>query len=267
MDNSLSPPPFQRRTKHSQGGLFRGFQYVIVVAAIVATLFTAWTEPGLLPNSLAKNLEGAIGSLSGTAVSNYPTVTPRTLLPVGIVAGHSGNDTGALCSEALGGYREVDINLDVANRVRTNLVGEGYEVDLLTENDPLLQGYRGLALVSIHADTCEYIDADAKGFKIAAVASDYPERARRLTECLRIRYASVTDLQFHAGSITADMSSYHAFNEIDPLTPAAIIEVGFMNLDRDLLINQPDKVALGISNGLLCFLNNEDIQPTPTSTP
>lgn len=267
MDNSISPPPLQNRTQRSQGGLFRGLQYVIVVAAIVATLFTAWTEPGLLPNSLAKNLEGALGSLSGTPVSSYPTVTPRPLPPVGIVAGHTGYDTGAVCPEALGGYREVDINLDVANRVRANLVGEGYEVDLLTEFDPLLQGYRGLALVSIHADTCEYMDADAKGFKIAAVASDYPERARRLTECLRTRYASITDLRFHAGSITTDMSSYHAFNEIDPQTPAAIIEVGFMNLDRDLLTNQPDKVALGISKALLCFLRNEDIQPLPSPTP
>jgi N-acetylmuramoyl-L-alanine amidase len=267
MDNDNSPIIPARQSKRSQGGFFSNLQYVIIVAAIAATLFTAWTEPGLLPNSLAENLEFALGSLSGTPVSSYPTTTPRPLLPVGIVAGHSGNDTGAICPEALGGYREVDINLDIANRVRTNLINEGYEVDLLTEFDPLLQGFQGLALVSIHADTCEYIGPDAKGFKIAAVASDYPERARRLTECLRTRYASVTELRFHAGSITTDMSSYHAFNEINPLTPAAIIEVGFMNLDRDLLTNQPDKVALGISNGLLCFLRNEDIQIVPTPTP
>lgn len=267
MDNTNSPNLPPRRSKRSQGGFFSSLQYVILVAAIAATLFTAWTEPGLLPSSLAKNLEGAIGSISGTPVTIYPTTTPRPILPVGIVAGHSGYDTGAICSESLGGYREVDINLDVANRVRANLVNEGYEVDLLTEFDPLLQGYQGVALVSIHSDTCEYKGPDAKGFKIAAVASDYPERARRLTECLRTRYASVTELHFHAGSITTDMSSYHAFNEINPLTPAAIIEVGFMNLDRDLLTNQPDKVALGISNGLLCFLRNEDIQIVPTSMP
>ena len=39
----------------------------------------------------------------------------------------------------------------------------------------------------------------------------------------------------------------------------AIIEVGFMNLDRQILTQQPEKVATGIVNGILCYLNNESI--------
>jgi len=55
------------------------------------------------------------------------------------------------------------------------------------------------------------------------------------------------------------MSSYHAFNEIDDDTPAVIIETGFMNLDKQLLTQQPDLVAKGIVDGILCYIYNEDL--------
>jgi N-acetylmuramoyl-L-alanine amidase len=55
------------------------------------------------------------------------------------------------------------------------------------------------------------------------------------------------------------MSSYHAFDEIDENTPAAIIEVGFLNLDRQILTQEPDRIASGISKGLLCYIYNENI--------
>lgn len=60
------------------------------------------------------------------------------------------------------------------------------------------------------------------------------------------------------------MTSYHAFAEIDINTPAAIIETGFLNLDRQFLTEHPDLAAQGIVNGILCFLNNESISPTST---
>jgi N-acetylmuramoyl-L-alanine amidase len=64
------------------------------------------------------------------------------------------------------------------------------------------------------------------------------------------------------------MTSYHAFSEINENTPAAIIEVGFLNLDRTILTQKPDVVARGISDGITCFLNNENIaSETPTPTP
>ena len=241
---------------------------VLIVAIVVATLFTAWTEPGLLPGSLSERFSSAIQAFSTTPQSGWPTATPRPVAHIGIVAGHSGYDTGAICPEELGSTREVDINLDVANQVRENLAQEGYPVDLLSEFDNRLTGYRALALVSIHADSCQYINNQATGFKVAAAMStSYPERAQRLTNCLRTRYADVTSMAFHAGSVTRDMTSYHAFEEVDKETPAAIIEVGFMNLDHDLLVNHRDLIAKGITNGVLCFLRNETILTTPSATP
>jgi N-acetylmuramoyl-L-alanine amidase len=140
------------------------------------------------------------------------------------------------------------------------LVESGFDVDLLREFDPQLQGYRSLALVSIHADSCQYVNDEATGFKIAAALSNqYPERATRLTACIKDRYAKATGLNYHPGTVTNDMSSYHAFDEIDGNTNAVIIEVGFLNLDRQILTKGQDQIASGISDGILCYIRNEDI--------
>jgi N-acetylmuramoyl-L-alanine amidase len=55
------------------------------------------------------------------------------------------------------------------------------------------------------------------------------------------------------------MSSYHAFDEINSETNAVIIEVGFLNLDRQMLTKKQGRVAEGITNGILCYVRNEDI--------
>ena len=66
------------------------------------------------------------------------------------------------------------------------------------------------------------------------------------------------------------MLEYHVFNEINNQTPAAIIETGFMNLDRTFLTEHTDLVAKGVSDGILCFVRNESVNiklPTPTNAP
>ncbi|HIE39488.1 MAG TPA: N-acetylmuramoyl-L-alanine amidase, partial [Anaerolineae bacterium] len=179
--------------------------------------------------------------------------SPAASLPIGIVAGHWGSDSGAVCD---GGLREVDINLAIARRVVYTLRALGYPTDLLEEFDPRLEGYRARALVSIHADACLY--PEASGFKVARVEdSAVPGVEDRLVDCLVGRYQARTGLMFHEGSITPDMTRYHTFYEVDPGTPGAIIEVGFMLADRNLLLYRQDLVAQGIVEGILCFLNDE----------
>jgi N-acetylmuramoyl-L-alanine amidase len=53
------------------------------------------------------------------------------------------------------------------------------------------------------------------------------------------------------------MTRYHAFSEIDPSTPAAIIELGFMGADRELLTENSYAVAQGVARGIACFLEGE----------
>jgi N-acetylmuramoyl-L-alanine amidase len=89
------------------------------------------------------------------------------------------------------------------------------------------------------------------------------DKSTRLAACLRSRYGQATGLSLHSTSMTPDMTSYHAFGEIDADTPAVIIETGFLNLDRQFLSEQPGLAAKGVIDGILCFLNNESISPTP----
>ncbi len=185
------------------------------------------------------------------------------------MAGHSGNDSGAVCYDEDGqaDLTEADVNLEIAELVQENLVAQGFQVDLLNEFDTRLNGYRAVALVSIHNDSCEYINDQATGFKVASsLETRDVNRAQRLTACLVDRYQRITDLTFHANSITRDMTEYHAFSEIDPNTITAIIETGFLNLDREILTKETERVADGVTQGILCFINNENVLPTPIAT-
>lgn len=190
--------------------------------------------------------------LAGAAEVASPTPTP---LPharrIGIVSGHRGHDSGTVCAD---GLTEAEVNLDHAVRVAGLLRAHGFEVDVLEEFDERLDGYRALALVSIHADSCVYVNDRATGFKVAGKAhAALNEEDKRLVACLTEHYARATGLGFHSNSITHDMRQYHAFRKIDPATPAAIIETGFLYLDRVLLTRHADRVAQGIVDGVLCF--------------
>lgn len=235
----------------------------ILVAVLLATLFTAWTPSSLSFGNLSEQVSIL---LARRAVGAPPLSTPLPPLKIGIVVGHLGNDSGAVCTDENGEIvlTEVEVNQKIAKLVQEGLSARGFQVDLLQEYDTRLSGYRAVALVSIHNDSCDFINEQATGFKVAAARDTRDtNRATRLTACLVDRYARVTGLTFHAGSITTDMTEYHSFSEIDPRTIAAIIETGFLNLDGDYLMSHTDQVAQGIVQGILCFINNENIEPTP----
>jgi N-acetylmuramoyl-L-alanine amidase len=227
-----------------------------VVAILVATLFVSFT-----PSSLSGGFSNKLMVLLTPQPEALVVAgTPRPLVKIGIVAGHWGNDSGAVCEN---GVTEADINFKIATLVQQKLAALGFETDLLKEFDPRLSGYRAAVLVSIHNDSCNYINDQATGFKVAAAMSSRDANlTNRLAGCLRDRYQRTTGLPLH-NSVTNDMSLYHAFNEIDSNTTAGIIETGFMRLDYDLLTGKTDLVATGVANGILCFINNENIAPTP----
>jgi N-acetylmuramoyl-L-alanine amidase len=256
MDSASSRP-----AQHSRTRPLRAVRTTLGVAILVATLFTALPSRGLVSGNFYERL-----SLLLTPRSADTIFTPQPQLRIGIVAGHSGNDSGAVCVDGNGEVTltEADVNLEIAALVQQQLTQQGYQVDLLREFDTRLNGYRALAIVSIHNDSCEYINDQATGFKVAAALNTYDiNRANRLTACLVSRYQNLTGLAFHAGSITGDMREYHAFREIDPSTVAAIIETGFLNLDREMLTKQTDLVAEGVVEGILCFAKNENVESTP----
>lgn len=255
MDSTASPPRRRRRP-------IRAVQATVGIAILLATLFTALPSRGLVSGDFYERLRLI---LTPQPVNENVPVAAQPQLRIGIVAGHSGNDSGAVCYDGNGNVTltEADVNLKIAALVQDQLIQRGYKVDLMREFDSRLNGYRALAIVSIHNDSCEYINDEATGFKVAAALNTNDlNRANRLTACLVDRYQRVTDMTFHAGSITSDMREYHAFREIDPTTVAAIIETGFLNLDREMLTKKTDLVAEGVVEGILCFANNENIEPT-----
>lgn len=230
----------------------KGIFVVSLVAIFTATLFTAWPSTGIGLPFQSSGVQPPI-----TAA----TSTPDAQRHIGLVVGHWGHDAGAICPDSLGGHREVDINYNIAELTRQRLQAEGVKVDLLKEFDDALEGYEANAIISIHADTCEYLPENATGFKLAeTVENKRPEQAARLTACLKNRYANATGLRYDH-RITEDMTSYHAFREVNANTPAVIIETGFMNQDRELLTKEPEIVARGITEGIMCYLNREEITP------
>ncbi len=249
-------------------GTWKMLQTVFVTAFIVATMFIAWSPGKLSSASLEQRIAEAMiaeAPLATATMASISTLDPAIERRIGLVVGHLGNDSGAVCDD---GLQEVDINLNIATYVQKRMVDLGYEVVMLNEFDDRLNDFKGAVLLSIHADSCAYINDYATGFKVAAALAESKfSNSTRLVNCLSERYQERTGMVFHYESVTVDMTYYHAFNEINPLTTAAIIETGFMNLDRQALTEKAELLAEGIVAGLNCYLNNEPLQTDGVATP
>ena len=268
--------PMKRKSSISEGSLagqiMRHLGVTLVTAAILATLFTAWTPAGLSPGELAGQLAAAFEGARPTPAAGGAVPSEVAPLRVGIVIGHRGpnpdtgaEDPGAQCPD---GLTELEVNEAIGLRAAQALRAAGLEVDVFDEFDPRLFEYRAVALVSVHADSCLPINDSATGYKVtSALESAVPDKSQRLVDCMIDRYGRATGLTFHAGSITRDMTEYHTFREIHSQTPAVIIETGFLYLDRDFLTSQPEKAARGIADGVLCYVNNEPASLPWESTP
>lgn len=265
----------QERRRRRNVGILGGFMrtsFIAVFAALLAsTIFTWFTEPQFIRPSVVTDLLVAESTSVAAAVPITATpiaVTPNWLRRIGIVSGHRGpeNDPGAVCPD---GFTEAEVNFAVAQIVVRALREQGFSVDLLDEFDPRLENYQAAALVSIHSNDCRDYGEFVSGFLVArAAARPAGGLDDVLAECIGRDYLRATQLERRFG-LTIDMTDYHTFREIHPLTPAAILELGFLLGDRDMLENQHDRMAGGIINGIMCFLNGENpalsAQETPTA--
>lgn len=249
--------------------VLRTLRLVLFFAVVTASLFTMWTPENILNNqnfliesdtTLPEPIEGP---------DNLLTTNNQPNQKIGIIVGHHGfapygiPDPGAVCESD--GLKEVDLNLRIATLLKQELIQDGFTVDLLDETDERLAGYEALAVVSIHNDTCAYINDNATGFKVkAAPLTTHPELAERLASCIINRYGTVTGLQYH-NLVTEDMSEYHAFEKFAGVTPSVIVETGYMLLDREILTEQPGTIAKGLADGVRCFAFNEPINQNSTS--
>ncbi len=197
--------------------------------------------------------------------SNYgPNNNPR----VGLQIGHFQIDQLPDENSALrgqtggsgGGVREVDFNQDVTRRVGAILSSKGIAVDILPASVP--PSYTADVFLAIHADAAPA--GNPSGYKLARSRfSAIPQTDDALVESLYQSYGKFTGMNTDS-SITRNMTGYYAFNNrnrfnaISKITPAAIIETGFLTsaADRAVLLNRPDAVAQGIAEGIVRFLQN-----------
>ncbi|MBW4437301.1 MAG: N-acetylmuramoyl-L-alanine amidase [Pleurocapsa minor GSE-CHR-MK-17-07R] len=241
-------------------GIVRTMLITVVAAILTATIFTWFTPSEFIDPDLRQSLSAAIATDSAAFVpTSQPT--PNWARRIGIVSGHRGpqNDPGAVCPD---GLTEAEINFNVATMVVAALQGRGYTVDLLDEFDPRLDDYQATALLSIHANTCQDYGERVSGFLISTAAARAGAMGNDdvLVNCVAQHYAVASGLERRMG-LTVDMTDYHTFREIHRATPAAILELGFMLADRDIMVNRPDVLATGITDGILCFLEPSAAPP------
>lgn len=192
-------------------------------------------------------------------------VRPDGPLRVGLQAGHwlaeqapeeqinLRKNTGAIG----GGTSEVAVNRAIVLAIQPLLEAEGVIVDLLPTTIP--PEYWADAFITIHADGNE--NPTINGYKIAAPRRDRSGQARTLVSTLDKYYATATGLALDP-NITSNMRGYYAFNwrrydhSIHPMTPAAIVETGFITSakDRAVIVYDQDTVARAIADGILEFL-------------
>ncbi|OLC19811.1 MAG: hypothetical protein AUH33_05005 [Chloroflexi bacterium 13_1_40CM_68_21] len=228
------------------------------------------------PWSAAAPPGGAILQTPGPTASPSATGTIRIPLPraiptgprrVGIQVGHWKTDeapdelrrlipqTGA----AWEGLTELDVNLDVAQRLAVILTGKGFAVDILPVTVP--PGYIADAVVALHADSDGV--GQWSGFKMAHSARRGPYEDALLA-AIKKAYGDATGMEYDATHITNNMRGYFLFNwsryqhSVSPYTPSVILELGYVSSDDDraLMLDHPDKLASGIADGILKFLSD-----------
>jgi N-acetylmuramoyl-L-alanine amidase len=155
------------------------------------------------------------------------------------------------------GIDEVNIDLDIAQRVAALLQSRGLVVDVLPTTVPA--GYVADAVVALHMDSDGV--GEVSGFKLAHGRRRSPYEDQLLND-VQAEYAAATGLDYDGGRITTSMTQYYLFawnrfrSSTSPFTPSVILEMGYLSNDGDraLMTNKADLVATGIANGILRFI-------------
>ena len=269
---------------------------------IICWLISAATGPSVIPAQAVSPLTEA--DIAGWSVDNLASVAGVPVLPlysiaasvnvinvhanaaipapsaskrIGIQIGHLDpqdlpNELASLrgvSGASAGGLNELDVNQNVARILKVELTQKGYQVDILPSTVPA--GYHADVFLALHNDVSPR--PATTGFKIARSRySLIPATDDRLLDTLYTNYAAATGLPHEAG-ITINMTAYYIFNNhsfqtsLDGMTPAALIEMGFLTnaSDRIILTTGYNKMATGLVNGLTAFLTATTSPVTPAT--
>jgi N-acetylmuramoyl-L-alanine amidase len=156
------------------------------------------------------------------------------------------------------GVTEVEINLDIANRIKSILEPKGFVVEVLPTTIP--PGYVADAFVALHGDGDG--TGENSGFKMAFSSRRTPYEAN-LLDAIKSTYAAATGLRYDATRISRSMANYYGLTwqrnkyATAPHTPSIVLEMGYVSndVDRELMTEKADLVASAIANGIVRFLD------------
>ena len=219
------------------------------------------------PGGVIVRMPGPSASPGATGLIRIPAPkTPSGPRRVGVQVGHWKTDevpselrrldgqTGANWD----GLTEIDVSLEIAQRIAVILNSKGITVDVLPTTVPA--GYIADAFISLHADSDGV--GEWSGFKMAHGARRGPYEDTLLAD-VRDAYGDATGLEWDANHVSRSMTGYFAFNwsrfqhAVAAHTPAIILEMGYLSSDhdRELMTEQPEVLAGAIADGLVQFLN------------
>lgn len=214
--------------------------------------------------------EAPAGAAEGMPPTFYTRI-PKPVLPdgprrVGIQAGHWRTEEAppdlprllAQTGTSWEGVNEIDVNLDVAQRVAALLAARGIAVDVLPATIP--PGYLADAFVALHADGDG--TGETSGFKLANSSRRTPYEVD-LLEAIKDDYAAATGMRYDGEHVTRGMRGYYAMAwhrvrwSTAPFTPSVILEMGYLSNDgdRELMTERADLVAGAIASGIIRFLD------------
>ncbi|HOJ00571.1 MAG TPA: N-acetylmuramoyl-L-alanine amidase [Anaerolineaceae bacterium] len=236
-------PTLEKSTSPSLFNTGRVLQTVILVAAVLATLFTLWN-----PYKLFSQKEVAQSAYQEDLANSSADSST-----IGILVGHWKVDSGHVCDN---GVVEANITEAISNQVSIKLNALGYPVKLLAETDLDLVNYRGLVLVALYTGSCDDSAENKSGFTIGTTLSTTDlNSSNALAVCMGEVYQASTKLDFSYQIISPDQPAYTYFERVNRNTPMIYLEMGSLLHDRSLLIENSDKVANGIVNGIQCYLD------------
>jgi len=195
------------------------------------------------------------------------SATAATVL---IDPGHGGSDPGAI---GYSGLREKEVNLDIALKVRDELIARGYEVIMTRSSDQSLSLQERIAisnrhspdiLVSIHANS--YHKPDIAGTLVLYYDHRYPQvhypaseaMVRLSPESRKLAVALLDGAVEATGSYDRGLLESSVYMVRMGSVPSALIETAFLSnpADEKLLRSQDfrKKMALGIASGIASYL-------------
>lgn len=161
-----------------------------------------------------------------------------------------------------GGIKEVEFNLEIAERVKAELEEKGLLVELLPAVIP--PDYYADLFVAIHADGSD--NKNKRGFKASGSRFDLTKKANAFADIIQEEYQKSTGLS-RDPNISRNMLYYYAFNwlryehSLHPMTVGIILETGFLTnpYDRAFLQKNKDKTVSGIVNGINRYITENDL--------